>query len=196
MGWFSFADPLKYSCRSTVIGIHPTATGSSGLIAQTSVSPTVVAVTSHARQRWQIEAPKPRASQVVDRWQSGHFRWRGWSENDAGDVRSRTQLEVCPNSGEIVDGKNEPWPLVFELKSPAFWSVSGDEDGMDTLLVSQASNRYQARPVRWLESGDTIGSRSRVSGSDPGQRVISISLSLACSFLSLLFKNSFPQIQL
>ena len=54
----------KYPCRSTVTGLQSTTTGSSVLIAQISVSPTVVAVTSHARCRRRIEAPK-----------SASFRW-------------------------------------------------------------------------------------------------------------------------
>ncbi|KAH9657947.1 hypothetical protein KPL70_023285 [Citrus sinensis] len=40
---------------------------------------------------------------------------------------------------------------VFQAKSPAFWLFSGDDDNGDMTGVTQASNQYQARPVRWSE---------------------------------------------
>ena len=146
----------KYPCRTTGTGIHPTATGSSGLIAQRF---------------------------------SGILGGCGWSRNVAGDVRNQFQVVVRKKSGGINGGKNGSKLRVFELQSLAFWSVSGDEDGMDTLLVSQVSNRYQARPVRWPETGELVGSSRgfRVGyGSNSSQL---FSLSLAC-LLSLPFSLS------
>ena len=148
-----------------VTRLQSTTTGSLGLIVQTSVSPTVSTVTSHVRRWRRIVLPKPRAFQVADHRQSGRFRWQGWSENDVGDVRSRTQLEVCPKSGEI-DGDGDGFlPWIFELQTAAFQSFSGNEYGWVMTASLQASVRYQSRPVRWPESRELSGSRLRV-GSD------------------------------
>lgn len=60
----------------------------------------------------------PRAAMAADRTpkavifpavvhgQNGGFRWRGWSEMKVGNVRSRTQPVVQPNSGEIDGEEN------------------------------------------------------------------------------------------
>ena len=155
----------NYPCRSTVTGLQSATTESLGLIVQTSVSPMVPAVTSHVRRwRW-IVLPKSRAFQVADRRQSGRFRWQGWSENDAGDVRSRTQLEVCPNSGEIDGdgdgflalkflGSNGVVPVVFrqrrrlgyEGRLPSFRSVpssAGDVAGIARSVRVKVAGRVE-----------------------------------------------------
>ena len=59
----------------------------------------------------------------------------------------------------------------FRARSPAFWPVSGDEDSGDTTVGFQASDRYQARPVRWPELRETVGANSRVRVGFSGQRV-------------------------
>ena len=69
-----------------------------------------------------------------------------------------------------------------KLRSVAFRSISGGKDGMDTLLVSQASNLYQPWPERWPEMGEPAGSCSQV-GLDPVRFLFSLSSLL--SFLSL-----------
>ena len=74
----------------------------------------------------------------------------------------------------------------FHARSPAFWSVSGDEDHGDTTVIFQASNRYQARPVRWPElevlGGSSRGFGSRIQVKFGSKSSLSLSLlgSLTC----------------
>ena len=113
-------------------------------------------------------------------------------ENDECEWRNKIQVVVYQKSGGINGGKNGPWPRVFELKSSAFWSISDDEDSGDRTVGFQASDRYQAWPVRWSESGEIAGSRSRFRVGFAGQMVPTHSLSLVPLSLSLAFKNNFP----
>ena len=145
----------------------------------------MVAVTSHPRRQRRIEAPKIQNFPLIVRRFPGVLGGCGWSGNVAGDVRNQFQVVVRRKSGGINDGKNGSKPRVSDPKSPAFWSVSGDEDGMDTLLVSQASNRYQDCPERWPEMGEPAGSKSRVRVGQMGQTgQLHLALSPACSSLS------------
>ena len=86
----------------------------------------------------------------------------------------------------------------FRARSPAFWPVSGDDNSRDTMVCFQASDRYQARPVKWLELGEIVGSirglLGRVLGST-GLTSLSIFLSLLGFFLSKM-ENPFPSFQL
>ena len=92
-------------------------------------------------------------------WLVGNCCWRCEEPVPSGGVPKIRQ-----------DQWRKKWVLAatFELKSPAFWSISGNEDHWDTTVVFQASNRYQARPVRWPDLGDPSGSNAQVRVADPG----------------------------
>ena len=51
-------------------------------------------------------APKTMSFSAVVHGQNRGFGWRSWSKMKVGDVRSRTQPVVQPNSGEIDGDKN------------------------------------------------------------------------------------------
>ena len=69
--------------------------------------------------------------------QNDDFRWRGWLEMEASDMRSRTQLVAWPNFGKIErDGDR---------------LSRGKEDGRAIINMSRASNRYLAQLKRWPE---------------------------------------------
>uniref|UniRef100_A0A1S8ACY8 Uncharacterized protein n=1 Tax=Citrus limon TaxID=2708 RepID=A0A1S8ACY8_CITLI len=97
-------------CRSTVTGLQSTTTGSLGLLVPASVSPTVVAVSRHARCWRRIEAPKIRKFPVIVRRFSGVPGDRGWSEIVAGDVRNQLQVVVRHKSDGINGDENRSWP--------------------------------------------------------------------------------------
>ena len=132
-------------------GIQSTTTESSGLIVQTSVSPTVPSLTTHARQRWRIEAPKSVHFPVVVSGQDGVCDGRGRSESDERELRNKIQAVEWLKSGEIDGDKNGLSSRFFQTKLPAFWPFSGDEDGWGMTAGFQASYRYVARLVRWPE---------------------------------------------
>ncbi|GAY61621.1 hypothetical protein CUMW_211420 [Citrus unshiu] len=79
----------------------------------------------------------------------GNGRGNHEEQNPTGGV-----TQIWRNHGESSRRFREP----STLRSVTFRSFSGSKDGMDTLLISQASNRYQARPVRWPETGELVGS--------------------------------------
>ena len=172
-------------CRSTVTGLHSTTTGSLGLIVQTSVSP-VVPAANRSSQNPQVSSSR---SAVIRPFQVtrlvGKWCWRREEQVPSGGVPKIWR-----------DRRLRKWDLVasFELKSPAFWSVSGDEDCWVMTVGFQASDRYQARPVRWPESGENVGSWSRVRVGFAGQPGQTHTLSLSC-ILSLNFANPFRVIK-
>ena len=51
-------------------------------------------------------APKSMSFSAVVHGQNRGFRWRGWSENDQGELRIKIQVVVWPNSGGIDDDEN------------------------------------------------------------------------------------------
>ena len=180
----------NYPCRSTMTGFQSTTTGSLGLIVQTSVSPTVSTVTSHVRRWRRIVLPKPRAFQVADHRQSGRFRWQGWSENDFGDVRSRTQLEVCPKSGEIngdgdgflavnFQASNGGVPVVF--RQLGWLGYDGRLPSFRSVPISPGEVAGIARSVPVKVAG-RVGIAGQI-------RSISLSFSLTCPFSFLFWKN-------
>ena len=72
----------------------------------------------------------------------------------------------------------------FRARLPAFWPVSGNDNSGDATVIFQASNRYQARPVRWPElevlGGSSRGFGSRIRVKNPLSLSLSLSGFLTC----------------
>ena len=88
----------------------------------------------------------------------------GWSGKVAGDVRNQFQVVARHKSGGINGDEIGSKPRLSELDRRRLWLVSGDDESGDATVGFQASDRYQARLVRWPELGETVGS-IRGSGS-------------------------------
>ena len=130
---------------------------------------------------------KIRKFPVVVRRFPGVLDDRGWSENDAGDVRSRTQLEVCPNSGEIDGGENgfgrefsisnHRRPGRFPATRMAWIRCSSLKLRIGTKLDRNGGRKWENRPGQ--SRGFRVGLRVK-----PGQ-----TLSLSRAFSLFLFKS-------
>ena len=147
-------------------------------------------MTSHAWRWRRIVLLKSRAFQVADRRQSGRFRWQGWLENDASDVRSRTQLEVCPNSGEI-DGDGDGFlALNFRASNGNVLVIFRQRgwlgyDGRLPSFRSVTSSAEIARSVRVKVAG-------RVGFAGQTESILFLSISLTCPSLFPFLETSIP----
>ncbi|KAH9781478.1 Endonuclease [Citrus sinensis] len=116
-------------------------------------------------------------------------------ENDAGDVRSRTQLEVCQNAGEIDgDGDGDGFLAVNFLGSnggvPVVFQQRG-RLGYDGRLPSFRSVPSSAGEVAGIARSVRVKVDGRIeSGSKSGQ--LSFSLSLTCPSFFPFLETSFP----
>ena len=127
-----------------------------------------------------VSSRRPRWS-----WLVGKCCW-GWEE----PVPSGGVPKIRRNK------RRKKWVLAatFRARSPAFWLVYGDDNSGDATVVFQASNRYQARPVRWSELGDPSGSTRGFGSIKRVKRVKSslfLSFSLSLSWV-LTLKNGKP----
>ena len=178
-------------CRSTVTGLQSTTTGSLGLLVPTSVSPTVVAVSRHARCRRRIEAPKIRKFLVVVRRFSGVLGDRGWSEIVAGDVRNQFQVVVRHKPGGINGDENGSWPRLSSFNRRR----SGRFPATRTAGYVGRLPSFRSVPSTAGEvagNGRTSRVKLRVTRSRIRVKRVKI-LSLLYS-LSLKIENSFPVI--
>ncbi|KAK9185756.1 hypothetical protein WN943_026115 [Citrus x changshan-huyou] len=98
-------------------------TGSSGLIVQTSVNPTMLAVTSHARQWWQIKAPKFVSFPVFVRGQDSVPGDRGQLESDKCELRNKIQAVAWVKIRRDQRRQKRVESRLFELQTAAFRSA-------------------------------------------------------------------------
>ena len=126
----------NYPYQSTVTELQSTTTGSSSLIVQTSVSPTVPAVTCHTRRRRLIEAQKSVSFPVVVRGQDGVPSGHGRSESDECELRNKIQVVAWLEIRWDRRRQKRVEPRLFEIQTAAFQSVFNGEDGEDVTGVS------------------------------------------------------------
>ncbi|KAH9781044.1 hypothetical protein KPL71_008308 [Citrus sinensis] len=86
----------------------------------------------------------------------------GRSESDECELRNKIQVVAWLKIwwDRRQQKRIEPW--LFELQTAAFRSAFNDDDRGDVTGISQASDWYQARPVRWPESAAGAGSKTQI----------------------------------
>ena len=177
-------------CRSTVTGLQSMTTESLVLIVQTSVSPTLPAVTYHARRWRRIVLPKLwafRQSFTAKTEVSGGGVGRKWNLVTWG-VEPNRWCNLIPARLTV---KKTGWAAIFQASIAGVLAAFRWHDGADMTGVAQASDRYQARPVRWPKSTAGSGSRKWVGSGLKGQ-FLSLSFSLTCPSFFPLLEICFP----
>ena len=139
-------------------------TGSLGLLVPALVSSMVPAVSSHARRRRRIEAPKFRNFPVIVRRFPDVHDDLGWSELVAGDGGNQFQVVAFQKSGGINGGKNGSKPRLSELdrrRSGQFPETMTAEMRRSSSKLQIGTNVAQNGGRKWkLRSGHGRGSGS------------------------------------